>query len=496
MIDVPKWLEVMRTITGTKEYAGPANNPIIMGWVETIALTYPEMQAYCNGYTGDDIAWCGLTVAYCMTQAGIRPVFGPTDTDRWMWAQAWANDAANFKATGRLTPGTIVVMTRSGGGHVTLFEEWGSNNMLRCRGGNQSDAVNVSSYDPSTVIRYVWPVAAGEQPQIPIEDRPMLEQGDDGPDVVDLQIMLNEQNRAGLNPDGDFGPLTDTAVTNYQRSRGLEIDGICGQETWGALYDKKPPLPPPAPPPGALTAEQQLAVRAIARNSPIASYAWRDRGQAPTGYTQGMALSFAQDYVRFVVHHPTVIEMTKARTHSDKDALNLYATDYAQLGASNEHAGLDVLVNLYALMLGSGMRESSGRHCEGRDQSASNVSSDTAEAGLFQTSYNAHGASDPEFDDSMDEYMADHATCYLEAFAEGVSCSESDWECYGSGRGFEFQQLCKNCPAFAVASHGLTLRNLCNHYGPIVRHEVELRGDAIDLFESLLRYMMNQKSIA
>jgi hypothetical protein len=45
-------------------------------------------------------------------------------------------------------------------------------------------------------------------------------------------------------------------------------------------------------------------------------------------------------------------------------------------------------------MLGHGMRESSGRHCEGRDLSADNVQSDTAEAGLFQTSYNAHSATE------------------------------------------------------------------------------------------------------
>ena len=493
MTDIPKWLQVMRAITGTEEYAGAANNPTIMGWVDTIAKAYPEMQTYCNGYTGDDIAWCGLTVAYCMTEAGIRPVFGRTDTDRWMWAQAWAGDPGDFKEVGRPTPGTICVFTRSGGGHVTLYEHTDDDGMIACRGGNQSDQVNLSHYDPDTLIGFYWPVAAGDQPQIPVEDRPMLEEGDSGPDVTDMQSMI--PNFSGI-IDGDFGPITKDNVLRYQQSRGLEVDGICGQETWGALYDDKAPIPPPAPPPGALTAEQQFAVCSIAKNSPIAGYSWRDRGRAPTGYTQGMALSFAQDYVRFVANHPTTKEMTKARTHSDKDALNLYATDYAQLGASNEHAGLDVLVNLYALMLGSGMRESSGRHCEGRDQSASNVSSDTAEAGLFQTSYNAHGASDPEFDDSMDEFAVNHATCYLEAFAEDVSCSESEWDCYGSGRGFQFQQLCKNCPAFAVASHGLTLRNLCNHYGPIVRHEAELRGDAIDMFESVLQYMMNNQAVA
>src|SRR5262249_49786439 len=152
----------------------------------------------------------------------------------------------------------------------------------------------------------------------------------------------------------DFGPITKENVWRYQQSRGLEVDGICGQETWGALYDDKAPIPPPAPPPGALTLDQQAAIRRIADESPIAQYQWSDRGTAPRGYTQGIALSFGQDYLRLLAEHPAVISFTRARENSDKDALNLYKEDYRRIGAaSNETAGINVLINLYALMLGS-----------------------------------------------------------------------------------------------------------------------------------------------
>jgi len=486
MTDVPKHLQVMRDITGTEEYAGGANNPTIMGWVKAIARAYPEMETYCNSYTGDDIAWCGLTVAYCCTMAGIRPVFGVTDTERWLWAQAWAGDGENFKEVGRPTPGTICVFTRSGGGHVTLYEHTDDDGMIACRGGNQSDEVNLSHYDPDTLIGFYWPVAAGDQPEIPVEDRPMLEEGDSGPDVTDMQSMIPDFSGT---IDGDFGPITKDNVWRYQQSRGLEIDGICGQETWNALYDDKPPLPQPEPPPGALTTKQQNDIRTIARNSEIADYLWEDRGLAPSGWTEGMAVAFGQDYLRLQANHPALLKMTQARRNSDKDALNVYNNDFRMLGASNERAGVEVLINLYALMLGHGMRESSGAHCEGRDQSASNVSSDTAEAGAFQTSYNAAGASNPEFDQVMDEFAIDHSCCYLDVFSVGVSCSESNWECYGSGRGFQFQQLCKNCPLMSVETAALTLRMLCNHFGPIVRHEVELKSNSIDLFTQLRDYM-------
>jgi len=39
--------------------------------------------------------------------------------------------------------------------------------------------------------------------------------------VRQIQNCLNQVNRAGLNPDGVFGPLTQAAVMNYQRANGL-----------------------------------------------------------------------------------------------------------------------------------------------------------------------------------------------------------------------------------------------------------------------------------
>jgi len=325
---------------------------------------------------------------------------------------------------------------------------------------------------------------------VPIESRPVLGRGDDGVDVEDLQKML--PHFTGV-VDGDFGPITEEAVYGYQMSRGLSVDGIVGQQTWGALYARQPALPPPTQ---AFTPAQQQRIMEIANNSTIARYSWRDRGVAPKGYTQGMALAFAGSYKKLQTGHAAMEEMSKARTNSDKDALNIYRADFERLNMNNEQEGANVLRHLYALMLGHGMRESAGKHCEGRDQSASNVQSDTAEAGLFQTSYNAHNASDPEFDAVMNEFTASSAGCYLDQFAVNVTCSNSSWANYGSGRGRDFQALCKSCPAFAAETCGLTLRNLANHYGPIVRHETELKADADAMFKQVQDYVDSTKAIA
>jgi len=482
----PKWLIAMRAITGLTETPGDADNPRILGMRDFIARKWPDMARYCDEYQHDETPWCGLTAAFCVSVANIRPPFGATDTDCFLWALAWSEDPREFMRIGRPVLGCIVVMEREGGGHVTLYEYTDDDGNYACRGGNQSDAVNVQHYDPDTVVALVWPVAAGAPPRIPVEERPTLEIGDSGPDVVDLQRLLP---RFTGDIDGDFGPITQDNVIRYQSSRGLEVDGVVGPQTWGALYADAPPLPPPAPPPGALTITQQAAIKEIAANARIAHYSWDERGVAPYGYTQGMALAFAQTYLKLRAGHAAAVEMAKARTSSSKDALNVYRYQFDELGLSNEDDGIETLRHLYALMLGHGMRESSGYYCEGRDQSADNVTSDTAEAGLFQTSYNAHGASDPHFDNLLREYDLGLSPGYVEAFSEGVECGSSDWQNYGSGTGAQFQELCKTAPAFAAESAALTLRNLCNHYGPIVREEVELRADADEMFKAVQRYV-------
>lgn len=61
---------------------------------------------------------------------------------------------------------------------------------------------------------------------------PVLRRGSTGTAVSVLQAVL------GVGVDGDFGPATQTAVVNAQRARGLVADGIVGAATWGALLSQ------------------------------------------------------------------------------------------------------------------------------------------------------------------------------------------------------------------------------------------------------------------
>ena len=125
----------------------------------------------------------------------------------------------------------------------------------------------------------------------------------------------------------------------------------------------------------------------IAAGSEIVHYPWNNRGVAPAGYLKGMALVFARVYCKLKAGDPAAAEMAKKDTgNSVKDALASYSQQFLEAGMDNRTSGRETLRHLFVLLIGLGMRESSGRYCEGRDRSAANTSSNDAEAGLFQTS--------------------------------------------------------------------------------------------------------------
>ena len=65
----------------------------------------------------------------------------------------------------------------------------------------------------------------------------VLRLGDRGEAVSRLQQAL------GLRPDGSFGQLTDQAVREFQRARGLPVDGVVGARTWAVLESARDAVP-------------------------------------------------------------------------------------------------------------------------------------------------------------------------------------------------------------------------------------------------------------
>lgn len=302
---------------------------------------------------------------------------------------------------------------------------------------------------------------------------------------------------AFLNGTEEIAVLIETCFVDSKADHDIynaNFEAVCeaiAESLSGQTVEPIPPDSPAAPePPIPPVPDSDVEhIKDIANSSVIARYAWRDRGVAPVGYMQGFALAWSTVVRKYLGGNAAAVEMAKANTHNDDlDALSWYNSNFAALGMRNDAAGLNTLRHLFVLLMGLGMRESSGRHCEGRDMSASNVTADTAEAGLYQTSYNAH-TSHLTFDQVMADYEAERYPDYKVEFAEGVSCTSSEWQNYGSGRGAKFQDMCKKQPPFAVESCAIVLRNRRQHYGPINRKEAEIKMEADQMLMEVQRYI-------
>jgi hypothetical protein len=234
-----------------------------------------------------------------------------------------------------------------------------------------------------------------------------------------------------------------------------------------------------------------LRITQIAAASSIASFNWPQRGVAPIGYIKGMAVTFARAVCKLRAGDPVAVEMAKAATGSAADdCLVHYRQKFAALEMDNLVAGVDTLRHLFVLMLGLGMRESSGEHCCGRDKSANNFSGEKAEAGLFQTSWNArseHNLMVPLFE----HYRANPDTGFLDIFAEDVTCNAADLANHGQGTGRVYQELAKKCPAFHTEFTALAMRNTSQHWGPIINRAALLKDTANEMFREVQQFVEN-----
>ena len=65
----------------------------------------------------------------------------------------------------------------------------------------------------------------------------VLKKGAKGEQVKAMQILLIGRGHScgKYGADGDFGSATDKAVREFQKAKGLSVDGSCGPKTWAKL---------------------------------------------------------------------------------------------------------------------------------------------------------------------------------------------------------------------------------------------------------------------
>jgi hypothetical protein len=302
--------------------------------------------------------------------------------------------------------------------------------------------------------------------------------GDRGQHVEILQRKLVELGFNNGNIDGSFGGQTKKALQHFQIGKGLDENGILNDDLLLRL---------------GLVLETELsdnplsAITSIVDNSGISKISWENgsRGHAPYGYYYGMALCYAQMYQRSKSEDPIIAEIAKPLgIPISKDTLSKWNLEFEKIGLNND-SEQNRLRNVFILMFGLGMMESSGRYCCGWDRGKltgwgkpskiiplSEISANNSEAGLFQTSYDVFNSMPLEIEKTLLQIIQRYKggeDGFLEYFSKGAYCGILDGENVGKGKGFEFQKLAKESPAFTVEFNALAIRYTASHWNPIIK---------------------------
>ena len=139
------WLDIAKTQLGVKELSGSRNNPRIVDYHRTTI----DSARWKNGMP-DSVDWCSSFVNWVVKKAGINGT-NKGNAQSWLsWGQR----------RNKPVPGCVVVFWRdslsSWKGHVGFYVgEAGSH--VKVLGGNQDNAVTISTYPKGRILGYRWP---------------------------------------------------------------------------------------------------------------------------------------------------------------------------------------------------------------------------------------------------------------------------------------------------------------------------------------------------
>lgn len=139
------WFQEARRLIGVREVVGPGNQPVIIDWATKAGIDYKS----------DDIPWCGLFVAHCVSSTLLDEPLpaNPLGARNWM----------KFGAPGRIGAGAILIFWRGKKvgwqGHVGFYagEDTAAYHVL---GGNQGNAVSITRIKRDRLLDIRWPATA------------------------------------------------------------------------------------------------------------------------------------------------------------------------------------------------------------------------------------------------------------------------------------------------------------------------------------------------
>lgn len=142
------WLDEAWRLFGVHERQGSADHPEIMSLYREVG--HP-------GIRHDETPWCAAFLGACLERAGFR-------STRSLMARSYSQWGVRLSQP---RPGAIIVLSRGADpvyGHVGFWVGQTASRIFLL-GGNQSNAVTVSSFDKRRLIDVRWPNANVDSPQ-------------------------------------------------------------------------------------------------------------------------------------------------------------------------------------------------------------------------------------------------------------------------------------------------------------------------------------------
>lgn len=159
------------------------------------------------------------------------------------------NNASNWKAKGEISTmpkNTLVCLfyRDSKDPKVMAHTGFGLNGeTVECSSGVQYSSKLNKKWQYWAVPKCSEGEVTPEPAPDPVDDkRPTLRKGDKGTYVTLAQELLIQRRFScgSCGADGVFGSGTLSAVKKFQQANGLQVDGVIGPKTWGALENTAP----------------------------------------------------------------------------------------------------------------------------------------------------------------------------------------------------------------------------------------------------------------
>lgn len=153
------WFQEARRLIGVREVVGPGNEPTIINWATKAGIDYRS----------DDIPWCGLFIAHCVSSTLIEEPLpaNPLGARNWL----------KFGAPVPIGLGSILVFFRGKRdgwqGHVGFYAGE-DDEALHVLGGNQGNSVSITRIKRDRLLGARWPATAPSMNSGPV----MLAKGD------------------------------------------------------------------------------------------------------------------------------------------------------------------------------------------------------------------------------------------------------------------------------------------------------------------------------